>query len=345
MLGKKKKLKAYCANVDYLAMTATPIPRTLNMAMSGIRDLSIITSPPAKRLSIKTFVHENENGLIKEAILREVQRGGQVFYLHNDVSTIEITKAKIQKLLPEITISIGHGQMPERELEQVMFDFYHKKSNLLLCSTIIETGIDIPNANTIIIDRADKFGLAQLHQLRGRVGRSYHQAYAYLLIPNKKSLNDKAEKRLSAIMESQDLGAGFMLASHDLEIRGAGNLLGDAQSGQMHSIGFSLYLDMLERAVKSLKSGKDINLAEPLDMLGEINLNIPAYIPETYLPDVNNRLIMYKRISNAKNTDEINNLKIEMIDRFGLLNQEINNLFEVMKIKLKQSPLELLKSR
>ena len=340
---QKEKLKAYCANVDYLAMTATPIPRTLNMAMSGIRDLSIITSPPAKRLSIKTFVHENENGLIKEAILREVQRGGQVFYLHNDVSTIEITKAKIQKLLPEITISIGHGQMPERELEQVMFDFYHKKSNLLLCSTIIETGIDIPNANTIIIDRADKFGLAQLHQLRGRVGRSYHQAYAYLLIPNKKSLNDKAEKRLSAIMESQDLGAGFMLASHDLEIRGAGNLLGDAQSGQMHSIGFSLYLDMLERAVKSLKSGKDINLAEPLDMLGEINLNIPAYIPETYLPDVNNRLIMYKRISNAKNTDEINNLKIEMIDRFGLLNQEINNLFEVMKIKIKTIALGIAK--
>ena len=340
---QKEKLKEYCTNVDFLAMTATPIPRTLNMAMSGIRDLSIITSPPAKRLSIKTFVHENENGIIKEAILREIQRGGQVFYLHNDVSSIQLAKTNIQKLLPDINISIGHGQMAERELEQVMLDFYHKKSSLLICSTIIETGIDIPNANTIIIDRADKFGLAQLHQLRGRVGRSHHQAYAYLLVPNKKSLNDKAEKRLLAIMESQDLGAGFMLASHDLEIRGAGNLLGDAQSGQMQSIGFGLYLEMLNRAVKSLKTGKDINLTEPLDILGDVNLNIPALIPENYLPDVNNRLTLYKRISNAKNTTEIDNLKIEMIDRFGLLTGEINNLFEIMQIKLKAIPLGITK--
>ncbi|MAV76449.1 MAG: transcription-repair coupling factor [Cellvibrionales bacterium] len=331
---QKEQLKSLCANVDLLTMTATPIPRTLNMAMAGLRDLSIIATPPAKRLSVKTFVHEKQTGLVKEALLRELLRGGQVFYLHNEVSSIERSANEIREILPDARVAVGHGQMPERELEQVMSDFYHRKFNVLVCSTIIETGIDIPNANTIIIERADKFGLAQLHQLRGRVGRSHHQAYAYLFVPNKKFLSKDAEKRLTAIEEAQDLGAGFMLATHDLEIRGAGQLLGDEQSGQMQSIGYSLYLDMLERAVTALKSGDEIDLSAPLDVLGEINLNLPALIPNDYLPDVHNRLMLYKRISSAANIEELRDLKVEMIDRFGLLGDEINNLFEIMRIKL-----------
>ena len=331
---QKEQLKSLCANVDLLTMTATPIPRTLNMAMAGLRDLSIIATPPAKRLSVKTFVHEKQTGLVKEALLREILRGGQVFYLHNEVNSIERTADELRKILPEARVAVGHGQMPERELEQVMSDFYHRKFNILVCSTIIETGIDIPNANTIIIERADKFGLAQLHQLRGRVGRSHHQAYAYLFIPNKKLLSKDAEKRLTAIEEAQDLGAGFMLATHDLEIRGAGQLLGDEQSGQMQSIGYSLYLDMLERAVSALKSGEEIDLSAPLNVLGEINLNLPALIPNDYLPDVHNRLMLYKRISSATDIEALRDLKVEMIDRFGLLGPEINNLFEIMRIKI-----------
>ncbi len=331
---QKEQLKNLCANVDLLTMTATPIPRTLNMAMAGLRDLSIIATPPAKRLSVKTFVHEKQTGILKEALLRELLRGGQVFYLHNDVNSIERAAEELRQLLPDARVAIGHGQMPERELERVMSDFYHRRFNILVCSTIIETGIDSPNANTIIIERADKFGLAQLHQLRGRVGRSHHQAYAYLFVPSRKLLSKDAEKRLDAIEEAQDLGAGFMLATHDLEIRGAGQLLGDEQSGQMLSIGFTLYLDMLERAVSALKSGKEVDLSAPLNILGEINLHLPALIPDEYLPDVHNRLILYKRIANAETTLALRELQVEMIDRFGLLSDEIKNLFAIMEVKL-----------
>jgi len=340
---QKDQLKKLCANVDLLTMTATPIPRTLNMAMAGLRDLSIIATPPARRLSVKTFVIEKQASLAKEAILRELLRGGQVFYLHNDVASMDRTYSEIAELVPEARIAIGHGQMPERELEKVMADFYHKKFNILLCTTIIETGIDIPNANTIIIERADKFGLAQLHQLRGRVGRSHHQAYAYLFIPHKSVLTRDAEKRLQAIEEAQDLGAGFMLATHDLEIRGAGELLGDEQSGQIQSIGFSLYLDMLERAVTALKAGEEIDLEVTANPQGEINLHVSAIIPNDYLPDIHNRLILYKRISNAKSADELRDLQVEMIDRFGLLTPEIKNLFAIMTIKLAAVPLGIAK--
>lgn len=340
---QKEQLKKVCANVDLLTMTATPIPRTLNMSMTGLRDLSIITTPPAKRLSVKTFVREKQTSLIQEAMLRELLRGGQIFYLHNDVGTIQKCADELHSLIPEARIGIGHGQMAERELEQVMSDFYHKKYNVLVCTTIIETGIDIPNANTIIIERADKFGLAQLHQLRGRVGRSHHQAYAYLFTPNRKALTKEAEKRLTAIEESQELGAGFMLATHDLEIRGAGELLGDEQSGQIHSIGFSLYLDMLDRAVNSLKNGEEFDWEAPLDIQGDINLHLPALIPDNYLPDIHNRLILYKRIGNAKSTDELRELQVEMIDRFGLLTLPIKNLFEIMALKLKAVPLGIAK--
>ena len=286
---QKEHLKSLRSTVDVLTLTATPIPRTLNMSMSGMRDLSIIATPPSRRLSVKTFVRQSDDALIKEAILREILRGGQVYYLHNDVKSIEKTGRELQELVPELRIGIGHGQMGERQLEQVMSDFYHKKHNLLLCSTIIETGIDVPNANTIIIDRADKFGLAQLHQLRGRVGRSHHQAYAYLLTPDPKQLTGDAEKRLTAISEADDLGAGFTLATHDMEIRGAGELLGDDQSGQMHSIGFTLYMEMLERAVESIKSGKTPDVEHPLPDNVEVNLRVPALIPDDYLPDVQGR--------------------------------------------------------
>ena len=332
---QKEQLKNLCANVDLLTMTATPIPRTLNMAMAGLRDLSIIATPPAKRLSVKTFVHEKQTSILKEALLRELLRGGQVFFLHNDVSSIERSAQELRDLLPDARVAVGHGQMPERELERVMSDFYHRRFNILVCSTIIETGIDIPNANTIIIERADKFGLAQLHQLRGRVGRSHHQAYAYLFVPSRKHLSRDAAKRLEAIEEAQDLGAGFMLATHDLEIRGAGQLLGDEQSGQMQSVGYTLYLDMLERAVSALKNGESVDLAAPLNILGEINLHLPALIPDEYLPDVHNRLILYKRIASADTRDKLRDLQVEMIDRFGLLNDEIKNLFVIMEIKLR----------
>jgi len=340
---QKERLKSLRSEVDILTMTATPIPRTLNMAMSGMRDLSIIATPPARRLAVKTFVRESDNATIKEAILRELLRGGQVYYLHNEVKSIEKVAEELRALVPEARVGVGHGQMRERELEQVMSDFYHKRHNVLLCTTIIETGIDIPNANTIIIDRADKFGLAQLHQLRGRVGRSHHQAYAYMLTPHPKSVSADAQKRLEAIALAEDLGAGFTLATHDLEIRGAGELLGEEQSGQIQGIGFSLYMEMLEEAIQAIKDGKTPNLDKPLHHGAEINLRIPALIPDDYLPDVHNRLIMYKRISSAKNDIEIKELQIEMIDRFGMLPEQTKNLFRLTTIKLVANGLGIVK--
>ena len=316
---QKERLRALRAEVDVLTLTATPIPRTLNLAMGGIRDLSIIATPPARRLSVKTFVVQRRKHLIREAITRELARGGQVFYLHNEVRTIEQTAAEIGELIPEARIGVGHGQMPKRRLEVVMSDFYHRRSNVLVCTTIIENGIDIPNANTMIMERADKFGLAQLHQLRGRVGRSHRQAYAYLLIPHPKALTEDARKRLEAIEAAGELGVGFTLATHDLEIRGAGELLGEEQSGQIESIGFSLYMDMLDRAVRAIRAGKTPDLDAQLTPHQEVNLRVPALIPEDYLPDVHTRLILYKRISSAENRDALDELKAEIIDRFGAL--------------------------
>ncbi|MDZ7925064.1 MAG: transcription-repair coupling factor, partial [Marinagarivorans sp.] len=340
---QKEAIKALRAEVDILTMTATPIPRTLNMAMNGIRDLSIIATPPARRLSVKTFVRQTDKNTIKESILREILRGGQVYYLHNEVSSIEKTARELAELVPEAKVDIGHGQMRERELESVMSDFYHKRFNVLVCTTIIETGIDVPNANTIIIDRADKFGLAQLHQLRGRVGRSHHQAYAYLLTPSANTLTADAQKRLMAIEEAQDLGAGFTLASHDLEIRGAGELLGDDQSGQIQAVGFSLYMDMLERAVKAIQNGEDIDLEKAEQPGCEINLRIPALIPDDYLPDVNTRLILYKRIASIGDQNDADDLQVEMIDRFGLLPQSVKNLFAISALKLLANSLGIVK--
>jgi len=340
---QKEQLKALRSEVDILTLTATPIPRTLNMAVAGMRDLSIIATPPARRLSVRTFVMEANKPTIKEALLRELLRGGQVYYLHNDVKTIEKCAADLAELVPEARIGIGHGQMRERELEQVMGDFYHKRFNVLVASTIIETGIDVPSANTIIIERADKFGLAQLHQLRGRVGRSHHQAYAYLLTPPRKSMTPDAEKRLEAIANAQDLGAGFVLATHDLEIRGAGELLGDGQSGQIQAVGFTLYMEMLERAVKAIQKGEQPNLDQPLGGGPEINLRVPALIPEDYLPDVHARLILYKRIANAADQDGLNELQVEMIDRFGLLPEPAKHLIRLTLLKLQAEKLGITK--
>ncbi len=332
---QKEKLKSLRANVDILTLTATPIPRTLNMALSSIRDLSLIVTPPAKRLSVKTFVREEQDSLIKEAVSRELLRGGQVFYLHNEVKSIERCAKHLQEIVPQARICIAHGQMAERELEKVMADFYHKRYNILVCTTIIETGIDIPSANTIIIERADKFGLAQLHQLRGRVGRSHHQAYAYLLLPAHSKLNSDAQKRIEAIQAASTLGAGFTLASHDLEIRGAGELLGDEQSGHMQKIGFTLYTEMLEEAVAAIKDGRSPNFDLQTDNAIDLNLRIPALIPEDYLPDVHTRLIMYKRIASAKDIEELNELQEEMIDRFGILPKPLNMLFAQTRLKLR----------
>jgi len=340
---QKERLKSLRSEVDILTLTATPIPRTLNMAMSGIRDLSIIATPPARRLSVKTFVRQADKALKKEAILRELLRGGQVYYLHNEVKDIEQTAAEINELVPEARVGIGHGQMRERELEQVMSDFYHKRFNVLVCTTIIETGIDVPNANTIIIDRADKFGLAQLHQLRGRVGRSHHQAYAYLMTPHPKAMTTDAVKRLEAITSADELGAGFTLATHDMEIRGTGELLGEGQSGQIQNVGFSLYLEMLEQAVEAIREGKTPNLDAPLKHGVEINLRVPALIPDDYLPDVHNRLIMYKRIANGKSETELKELQIEMIDRFGILPEQTKNLFRQTSLKLQCEQLGISK--
>jgi len=336
---QKEAIKAMRTEVDILTLTATPIPRTLNMALGGMRDLSIIATPPAKRLSIKTFVREHDIGMIKEAILRETLRGGQVYFLHNEVRTIEETARKLRELLPELSVGVAHGQMGEHQLEQVMSDFYHQRHHILLCTTIIETGIDIPNANTIIMERADKFGLAQLHQLRGRVGRSHHQAYAYLLRPPVASITRDAEKRLDAIESASDLGAGYLLATHDLEIRGAGELLGDEQSGQIHSVGFSLYMEMLQSAVEALKRGEIPDVDAPLDQGTEVNLHCPALIPDDYLPDVNTRLILYKRIAAAGSDDQLRDIQVEMIDRFGLLTPQIYNLFILARLRIRAEAL------
>ena len=332
---QKEKLKALRANVDILTLTATPIPRTLNMALSGIRDLSLIVTPPAKRLSVKTFVRQEQDSLVIEAVSRELLRGGQVFYLHNEVKSIARAAEHLQEIVPQARICVAHGQMPERELEKVMADFYHKRYNILVCTTIIETGIDIPSANTILINRADKFGLAQLHQLRGRVGRSHHQAYAYLLLPSHSKLGADAQKRIEAIQSASTLGAGFTLASHDLEIRGAGELLGDEQSGHMQKIGFSLYTEMLESAIAAIKSGRTPNVDLDMDKSIEVNLRIPALIPEDYLPDVHIRLIMYKRISASLDDEDLRELQVEMIDRFGMLPQPLKLLFRLTQLKLK----------
>ena len=340
---QKEKLKALRADVDILTLTATPIPRTLNMAMSGVRDLSLIVTPPAKRLSVKTFIRESQDSLIKEAVLRELLRGGQVFYLHNEVKSIERTADHLRELIPEGRVCVAHGQMAERDLEQIMADFYHKRYNILVCSTIIETGIDIPSANTIIIDRADKLGLAQLHQLRGRVGRSHHQAYAYLLTPNQKDMTADAVKRIEAISAASTLGAGFTLASHDLEIRGAGEILGEEQTGHLQKIGFTLYTEMLEEAVKAIREGRTPNIEAALSNISEVNLRIPALIPEDYLPDIHTRLIMYKRIAGAKDNDEINELQVEMIDRFGLLPEQTKLLFKVTALRLRSQQMGISK--
>ena len=340
---QKERLKALRAEVDMLNLTATPIPRTLNMAMGHLRDLSIIATPPARRLSVKTFVRQRDEAMVKEAILREVLRGGQVYFLHNDVATIEKTAEDLRQLIPEARVGVAHGQMRERELEQIMSDFYHKRFNVLVCTTIIETGIDIPSANTIIIERADKFGLAQLHQLRGRVGRSHHQAYAYLLTPPPRSITTDAKKRLEAISEAQDLGAGFMLATHDLEIRGAGELLGEEQSGQIESIGFTLYMQLLDEAVEAIREGRTPNAELPLSHGTEMNLRIPALIPEDYLPDVHNRLMLYKRIASVNDKDGLKELQVEMIDRFGLLPEPAKNLIRQSELRIHAEALGIVK--
>ena len=335
----KEAIKSLRSEVDVLTLTATPIPRTLNMALGGLREMSLITTPPAHRLSVKTFVGEWNDVVIREAILREVKRGGQVYFIHNRVEDIERIGERIRRLVPEANIRIGHGQMPERELEQVMLDFYHRRFNVLLCTTIVESGIDVPTANTIIINRADRFGLAQLHQLRGRVGRSHHRAYAYLMAPPRASMTADAIKRLEAIDSLEDLGSGFVLATHDLEIRGAGELLGETQSGQIQEIGFSLYTELLGRAVSSLKSGREPDLLEPLHAGAEINLHLPALLPEAYVPDVHLRLMLYKRIASAGSHDELRDLQVEMIDRFGLLPAAAKNLMRIAAIKLDAASL------
>lgn len=340
---QKEILKSYRSKVDILTLTATPIPRTLNMSMSGMRDLSIIATPPAKRLAIKTFVRQRNLPLIKEAIQREIRRGGQVFFLHNSVETIERTASEIQELLPDIEIAVAHGQMRERQLEEVMKQFYHHRYHVLVCTTIIETGIDIPTANTIIMDRADKLGLAQLHQLRGRVGRSHHQAYAYLMTPSPKTITKDAKKRLEAIGKLEDLGAGFILATHDLEIRGAGELLGDEQSGHMQTIGFSLYMELLERAINALKNGEEPSLNESQSEQTEINLGISALLPADYVPDVAIRLSLYKRIASAKTDKALRDLQVELIDRFGLLPEQAKSLFIIAELKNKLTPLGVVK--
>lgn len=341
---QKEALKALRANVHLLTLTATPIPRTLNMAMAGLRDLSIIATPPPNRLAVQTFITQWDNALLREAFQRELARGGQLYFLHNDVESIGRMQRELSELVPEARIGIAHGQMPERELEKVMLDFQKQRFNVLLSTTIIESGIDIPNANTIIINRADRFGLAQLHQLRGRVGRSHHRAYAYLVAPDRRSITPDAEKRLEAIASMDELGAGFTLATHDLEIRGAGELLGEDQSGQMAEVGFSLYTELLERAVRSIKQGKLPDLDAGEEIRGaEVELHVPALIPEDYLPDVHTRLTLYKRISSARDSDALRELQVEMIDRFGLLPDPAKHLFAIAELKLKANTLGIRK--
>jgi transcription-repair coupling factor (superfamily II helicase) len=340
---QKEALKALRANVHLLTLTATPIPRTLNMAMAGLRDLAIIATPPPNRLAVQTFVVPWDDAQLREAFQRELARGGQVYFLHNDVESILRMQRELQDLVPEARIGVAHGQMPERELERVMLEFHKQRFNVLLCTTIIESGIDIPNANTIVINRADKFGLAQLHQLRGRVGRSHHRAYAYLVVPDQRSITGDARKRLDAIASMDELGAGFTLATHDLEIRGAGELLGEDQSGQMAEVGFTLYTELLERAVRSIRQGKlpDIDGHEARG--AEVELNIPSLIPDDYLPDVHTRLTLYKRISSARDSDDLRELQVEMIDRFGLLPDPAKHLFAIADLKLQATTLGIRK--
>ncbi|MBS3963669.1 MAG: transcription-repair coupling factor [Methylomonas sp.] len=342
-VSQKEHFKKLRYELDLLTLTATPIPRTLNMAMAGLRDIAIIATPPPNRHAIKTFVSEWIDSQVQEACQREIKRGGQVFFLHNDVKTMDKMARELEALVPEARIQIAHGQMAERELEQIMLDFYHQRFNLLIASTIIESGIDIPSANTIVINRADKLGLAQLHQLRGRVGRSHHRAYCYCIVPPKTLMTKDAIKRLEAFASSGELGAGFMLSSHDMEIRGAGELLGDEQSGQIQEIGFTLYTELLERAVKALKSGKQPELDAPLDTGPEVDLQVAALIPEDYLPDIHARLVLYKRIASAETEDDLRKLKIEMIDRFGLLPDQTKALFAITELKQQAGHLGIRK--
>jgi transcription-repair coupling factor (superfamily II helicase) len=330
----KERLQALRSEVHVLTLTATPIPRTLNMALGGLRDLSLITTPPAERLAIKTFVTEFHGPTLREAALRELRRGGQIYFVHNEVKTIEKIANDVQALVPEATVRFGHGQMRERELEQLMVDFYHRRFNLLVCTTIIESGIDVPSANTIMINRADRMGLAQLHQLRGRVGRSHHRAYAYLIAPPRAALSADAAKRLEAIESMEELGAGFVLATHDLEIRGAGELLGERQSGQMTEIGMALYLDLLEEAVKALKDGREPALEKPLAAGTEVELRLPAFLPETYIGDVHVRLALYKRVAAAQSDAELDELAAEIIDRFSMPPPQAQNLLRIARLKL-----------
>ena len=344
---QKEALKALRAEVDVLTLTATPIPRTLAMSLEGLRDLSVIATAPAKRLAIKTFVSPYSQAVIREAALRELKRGGQIYFLHNDVDSIEATRERLAALLPEARLSVAHGQMPERELERVMREFVQQRSNMLVCSTIIETGLDIPTANTIIINRADKFGLAQLHQLRGRVGRSHHQAYAYLLTPPAEpgagdplaGLTPAAKKRLEAIQMMEELGSGFYLSMHDLEIRGAGEVLGESQSGEMQEVGFAMYADMLNHAVKSLKAGREPDLMQPFEVATEVNLHTPALLPDDYCSDVHERLVLYKRLANSETEEELRSMQEELVDRFGTLPDPARALVESHRLRILGKPL------
>jgi len=339
----KEAMKAMRAEVDVLTLTATPIPRTMGMALEGLRDLSVIATAPQRRLAIKTFVRSESQGVIREAVLRELKRGGQVYFLHNEVETIENRRQALEEILPEARIAVAHGQMPERELERVMRDFVAQRFNILLCSTIIETGIDVPSANTIVISRADKFGLAQLHQLRGRVGRSHHQAYAYLMVPDIEGLTKQAQQRLDAIQQMEELGSGFYLAMHDLEIRGAGEVLGENQSGNMMEIGFQLYNEMLAEAVRSLKNGKEPDLLSPMAATTEINLHAPALLPNDYCGDVHLRLSFYKKLATAKTTDQIDNLLEEIVDRFGKLPAQAQTLIDTHRLRVLCEPYGVIK--
>ncbi|RJG20522.1 transcription-repair coupling factor [Massilia cavernae] len=340
---QKEALKALRAEVDVLTLTATPIPRTLGMALEGLRDFSIIATAPQKRLAIKTFVRGEDGSIIREACLRELKRGGQIYFLHNEVETIQNRLAMLQELLPEARIGVAHGQMHERDLEKVMRDFVAQRYNILLCTTIIETGIDVPTANTIIMHRADKFGLAQLHQLRGRVGRSHHQAYAYLLVNDVSGLSKQAQRRLDAIQQMEELGSGFFLAMHDLEIRGAGEVLGENQSGEMLEVGFQLYSDMLNEAVRSLKAGKEPDLAAPLATTTEINLHVPALLPSDFCGDVHERLSIYKRLANCERQDRIDDMQEELIDRFGKLPDAVKALIETHRLRVAARDVGIVK--
>jgi transcription-repair coupling factor (superfamily II helicase) len=331
---QKESLKALRAEVDILTLTATPIPRTLAMSLEGLRDFSVIATAPQKRLSIKTFVRRETEGAIREALLREIKRGGQCYFLHNEVETIENRRQMLEALVPEARILVAHGQMGERDLERVMKDFTQHRANVLLCTTIIETGIDNPMANTIVMHRADKFGLAQLHQLRGRVGRSHHQAYAYLLVPDEQGITSDAKKRLDAIQQMEDLGSGFFLAMHDLEIRGSGVVLGEEQSGEVSEVGFQMYADMIALAVSDLKAGREPDLAAPMAVVTEINLHTPALLPNEFCGDVHERLSLYKRLANCNALDAVISLQEEMIDRFGRLPDQTKALVEVHRLRI-----------